>query len=78
MENKEAVIDFVKLQTGIKLELCDFFTKVKRMNGKKYFNVVFKTRQEFSKYYPILQRLELSYKCVSFQPNGDCRLAVFF
>ena len=33
-------LEMIKEQTGLELELCDYFTGIKEHNGRKYFNVI--------------------------------------
>lgn len=70
-------LDFVKEQTGLKFELCDYFTGIKEHNGRKYFNVILSQRTSESKEYNILKRFADKYKLILVEPNGLKRVAVF-
>lgn len=76
-EFKQGVLEHIKEQTGMVLELCDYFTDVKDFNGKPYFNVLLKDRTCNSREYAALQRLAVySSKIAEIQPNGVNRVAI--
>jgi hypothetical protein len=70
-------LELIKEQTGLKLELCDYFTGIKEHNKRKYFNVILPQRTSESKEYDILKRFADKYKLISVEPNGLKRVAVF-
>jgi hypothetical protein len=70
-------LELIKEQTGLKLELCDYFTGIKEHNERKYFNVILPQRTSESKEYGILKRFADKYKLISVDPNGLKRVAVF-
>jgi len=70
-------LELIKEQTGLKLELCDYFTGIKECNGRKYFNVILSQRTSESKDYETLKRFADKYKLISVEPNGLKRVAVF-
>ena len=69
-------LQLIKDQTGLRLELCDYFTGIKEHNGRKYFNVLLSQRTSESKEYDILKRFADKYKLISVEPNGLNRVAV--
>ena len=70
-------LEMIEEQTGLKLQLCDFFTGVKQLNGRKYFNVILPQRTSESKEYDTLKRFSDKYKLISIEPNGLNRVAIF-
>lgn len=70
-------LDLIKEQTGLELDLCDYFTGIKEHNGRKYFNVILSQRTSESKEYVIIKRFADKYKLISVEPNGLKRVAVF-
>lgn len=72
------IVNFIEEQTGLKLELCDYFTGMKYHNGKKYFNVILPQRTSESKEYVILKRFADKYQLISVESNGLKRVAVFY
>lgn len=70
-------LELIKEQTGLKLELCDYFTGIKEHNGRRYFNVILSQRTSESKEYEKLKRFADKYKLISVEPNGLKRVAVF-
>ena len=70
-------LELIKEQTGLNLELCDYFTGIKDHNGRKYFNVILSQRTSESKEYDTLKRFSEKYKLISVEPNGLKRVAVF-
>lgn len=71
-------LNLIEKYTGLKLNLCDYFTGVKEHNGKKYFNVVLPKRNSESKDYDKLKRFSEKYNLISIEPNGVNRAAIFF
>ena len=71
------ILDLIKEQTGLELELCDYFTGIKEHNGRKYFNVILSQRTSESKEYDKLKRFADKYKLILVEPNGLKRVAVF-
>lgn len=72
----EAVLSAIREQTGVELELCDYFTGWRECNGLKYFNAVLKDRIGESQDYVKLERFAKRYKLLRFEPNGLKRIAV--
>jgi len=70
-------LELIKEQTGLRLELCDYFTGIKEHNGRKYFNVILSQRTSESKEYDTLKRFADKYKLISVEPNGLKRVSVF-
>ena len=70
-------LELIEEQTGLKLELCDYFTGIKEHNGRKYFNVILSQRTSESKEYDTLKRFADKYKLILVEPNGLNRVAVF-
>ena len=70
-------LDLIKDQTGLDLNLCDYFTGIKEHNGKKYFNVILLQRTSESVQYKILEKFANKYKLIHVEPNGLDRVAVF-
>lgn len=70
-------LELIKEQTGLKLELCKYFTGIRECNGRKYFNVILSQRTSESKDYQTLKRFADKYKQISVEPNGLKRVAVF-
>ena len=75
--NIPEILELIKDQTGLQLELCDYFTGIKNHNGRKYFNVILSQRTSESKEYNILKRFADKYKLISVEPNGLRRVAIF-
>ena len=70
-------LELIKDQTGLKLELCNYFTGIKEHNGREYLNVILSQRTSESKEYDTLKRFADKYKLISVEPNGLNRVAVF-
>ena len=70
-------LDLIKEQTGLKLNLCDYFTGMKEHNGQKYFNVILSQRTSESQDFDKLKRFAEQYKLIKVEPNGLKRVAVF-
>lgn len=71
------IMELIKHQTGLRLELCDYFTGVREHNGREYFNVILSQRTSESKEYDTLKRFADKYKLISVEPNGLKRVSVF-
>ena len=76
--NKTEILKHIKTQTGLELSLCEYFTEVKKYNGRPYFNVILPNR--VSEYTPQLRALERlaakSSMIHEIQPNGVSRVAI--
>ena len=70
-------LNLIKDQTGLDLELCDYFTGINEMNGRKYFNVILNQRTSESAEYVLLKRFADKYNLISIEPNGLRRVSVF-
>lgn len=71
------VIKEIKEQLGLELELCDYFTGLKQLNGKNYFNVILKDRISESEVFNKLKRFSEKYNTIKVEPNGIKRVAIF-
>jgi len=67
----------IEEQTGLKLTLCDFFTGIRTVGSKKYFNVILAHRTSESKEFDTLNRFSKKSGLISVEPNGVKRIAVF-
>lgn len=79
MTSQEIILDtleLIKKQTGLSLNLCDYYTGIKSYAGKKHFNVVLSQRTSESIEYDILQKFANKYKLISVEPNGLKRVAI--
>lgn len=72
------VLEAIKEQLGLDLKLCDYFTGVKELGGKQYFNVVLNKRVSESQDFTTLKRFSDKYKSINVEPNGINRVAIFF
>ena len=77
MELIEKTLLLIKDQTGLNLTLCDYFTGLRGIGGKKYFNVILPQKTSESNEYNILKRFADKYKKIQIEPNGVCRVAIF-
>lgn len=71
-------LEMIKEQTGLELQLCDYFTGVKELGGRQYFNVVLNHRVSESQEFIALTRWAGKYQTISVEPNGVNRVAIFF
>lgn len=71
-------IEEIKIQIGIELMLCDYFTGIRKHNGKEYFNVILKRQVWMSEEYPKLLNLCEKGVISRVEPNGVNRLSIFF
>lgn len=79
MTMQEKILNYIKDQIGIDLQLCDYFTEIKDFNGKPYFNVILSDRVSDSQQMVKLERLAAKSSVISeIQPNGVCRVAIVF
>lgn len=67
----------IEEQTGLKLTLCDYFTGLKEVDHKKYFNVLLNKPISESREYDILLNFAKKYNTIEILPNGYKRLAIF-
>ena len=70
------ILEMIKNQIGLHLDLCDYFTGINNFNGKKYFNVLLKERTSESNDYNKLLRFSKVYKTIDIEPNGVNRVAI--
>lgn len=70
------ILDIIKTQIGLKLNLCNYFTGINDFNGKKYFNVVLNERTSESNDFQLLKNFCNQYKIISIEPNGVNRVAI--
>ena len=73
----QKTLKLIKEQTGLDLELCDYFTGIKQHRGQKYFNVVLKDRTSESRDFKTLELFAKKYKLIDVEPNGLQRVAIF-
>lgn len=73
----EETLKLIKDYTGLDLQLCDYFTGVKKSAKGEYFNVVLKHPIYESHEHTILERFAKQYKIIQVEPNGYKRLAIF-
>jgi hypothetical protein len=73
----QETLELIKEQTGLTLNLCDYFTGLKTHKGKKYFTITLSQSVSESTEFPILQRFANKYKIISVEPNGLNRVAIF-
>ncbi len=73
----EETLELIEAQTGLKLQLCDYFTGVRNHNGRKFFNVILQERVSESIEFDILKRFADKYKLISVKPNGVKRVGIF-
>ena len=71
------VLNLIKEQTGLSLDLCDYFTGIYEIKGRKYFNIVLNEKIGESKDFDILQRFADKYNKIQIQPNGVRRVAIY-
>ena len=76
--NKAAVLEYIKAQIGLDLQLCDYFTDVKEHNGHPYFNVILSDRvSECTSQLRALEQLAAKSSIIhDIQPNGVSRIAI--
>ena len=67
----------IKDQTGLRLELCDYFTGINHSKGKSSFNVILKERISESLEYDKLEKWAKKYNKIQIEPNGLNRVAIF-
>ena len=68
---------YVKKEINIKLKLDEYFTKIKKLKGKFYFNVEFNDRLNSSDEYMNLKKLSKKGK-FEVEPNGTKRASLIF
>jgi len=74
---KNNILNEIKEQLGIELQLCDYFKGLKELNGKKYFNVLLKDRISESLEYAKLKQYSKKHNTIKLEANGLNRLAIF-
>lgn len=77
-QTEKNILDLIKEQIGLELNLCDYFTGIKEHNGQKYFNVILSQRTSESQDFDKLKRFAEQYKLIKVEPNGLKRVAVFY
>ena len=78
METIESTLQLIKEQIGKDLVLDDYFSGVHIHDGKKYFNVLLKTKISESLEFQNLQQFATQYKSIAVEGNGVNRVAIFF
>lgn len=76
-QTEKNILDLIKEQIGLELNLCDYFTGIKEHNGQKYFNVILSQRTSESQDFDKLKRFAEQYKLIKVESNGLKRVAVF-
>lgn len=75
----DKTLEFIKSQTGISFLQSDDFPGIRTCLGQRYFNVDLATRTSESVEYTALLRLSDRNGAVKrVEPNGLCRVAIFF
>lgn len=70
-------LKLIKDQTGLELQLCDYFTGLQMCEGVNYFNVILKDRVWCSKEYDILTRFANKYNLIRVESCGPNRISIF-
>ena len=81
MKNQDYInetLEMIKEQTGLELQLCDYFTGIKYHAGKPYFNVMLDKRTSESADFVKLERFSDKYKSIEVAPNGVNIVAIYF
>ena len=73
----EDTLRYIDEHIGLKLNLCDHFTGLYSILGKKYFNVVLNDKVNESKEYAMLSNLSCKHGSIGVMQNGLRRVAVF-
>ena len=73
----ENFLKYIKLQTGLNLLPCDYFTGIRFHKGEKYFNILLKERISESQEFLTLEKFCNTYKTFRMEPNGLNRIAIF-
>jgi len=68
----------IKEQTGLDLQLCDYFTGIRKCKAGYYFNVILDKRTCESEEYAKLEKFANKFKLIRVEPNGLRRVAIFF
>ena len=77
MTNLEKLQTYVKEQTGIVLEPCDYFSGEQTMGNEIYYNFILKNRVWDSQEFFSLNRLAQNSSLISrIEPNGVERIAI--
>lgn len=77
MELINKTLELIESQIGLKLELCDYFTGLRKHLGKEYFNVILKDRLYMSKEFQKLEMFSNKTKLITIEPNGINRVAIY-
>lgn len=71
-------LEFIKDQIGLKLKLDDAFGGgIKKLHGKKYFNIILSQRTAESREYEQLKMFANKYGSIRIEPNGLKRVSIF-
>jgi len=70
-------LELIKQQTGLELQLCDYFTGVHKSAKGEYFNIILKDPICQSRDHTILERFAEKHRLIQVEPNGYKRLAIF-
>lgn len=73
----QQTLKLIKEQTGLDLQLCESCTRIKKRNGRKYFNIVLNERVSESKEFDLLKRFADKYQMISVEANGFQRAIIF-
>ena len=71
-------LTLIEEQIGLRLYLCDYFTGVRFMGDRQYFNIVLRNNVSESVEYTQLVRFSDRFKTITVEPNGLKRVAIFF
>jgi hypothetical protein len=73
----DKTLALIKRYTGLELQLCDYFTGVKKSGKDKYFNIILSDPIYESREHATLERFANQYGLIKVEPNGYKRLAIF-
>ncbi len=74
----QEVIQMIKEHVNIDIVMCDCFTGIYLMGGKRYFNALLHESISESKDYDLLKNWADKYSLIRVKPNGLRRVAIFF
>ena len=72
----QPMLRLIEKQIGLKLELCDYFTGIRTLGEKVYFNVILREKTSESKDYALLESFSKKYQLISVEPNGVNRVSI--
>lgn len=75
----QEVLESIRAKTGLELTPDDCFTGVQTHKGKRYFNVMFEERLDYSSWrMKVLFSFASKYKTIEIESCGVSRLSIFF